>query len=192
MCRAEPPQQKPAALLRKPRYCIKQPDERHFDVRSTLIYWPELISRKFTVLDRFLRCVCCRMRYRSFPLTQGKAFHLRPHRSRWAAKLGAQSAVRAERKTNNRVTMSLRLAAVTLRRTHTALAGFCRRLACPYWHRQSGDRDGTKTRCIVLQLHALRNELQRPGADHCEQQYRNRVLKQLHRRAAQFGLILQL
>ena len=30
-----------------------------------------------------------------------------------------------------------------------------------------------------------------PGADYYEQQYRDRVIKQLHRRAAQFGLILQ-
>jgi hypothetical protein len=30
-----------------------------------------------------------------------------------------------------------------------------------------------------------------PGADHYEQQYRDRVIKQLHRRAAQFGYSLQ-
>jgi hypothetical protein len=29
-----------------------------------------------------------------------------------------------------------------------------------------------------------------PGADHYEQQYRDRVIKQLHRRAAQFGFAL--
>ena len=30
-----------------------------------------------------------------------------------------------------------------------------------------------------------------PGADHYEQKYRERVVKQLHRRAAQFGFTLQ-
>jgi transposase len=31
-----------------------------------------------------------------------------------------------------------------------------------------------------------------PGADHYEQQYRDRVIKQLHRRAAQFGFAFYL
>ena len=31
-----------------------------------------------------------------------------------------------------------------------------------------------------------------PGADHYEQQYKERVIKQLHRRAAEFGFHLQL
>jgi hypothetical protein len=30
-----------------------------------------------------------------------------------------------------------------------------------------------------------------PGADYYEQQYRDRVIKQMHRRAAQFGFTLQ-
>ena len=30
-----------------------------------------------------------------------------------------------------------------------------------------------------------------PGADHYEKQYRERVVKQLHRRAAEFGFTLQ-
>ena len=32
---------------------------------------------------------------------------------------------------------------------------------------------------------------QDPGADHYERRYRERVVKQLHRRAAQFGFTLQ-
>ncbi|WP_447826121.1 hypothetical protein [Aeromonas salmonicida] len=34
-------------------------------------------------------------------------------------------------------------------------------------------------------------EYQDPGADHYEQQYRDRVVKGLHRRAAEFGFTLQ-
>ena len=32
---------------------------------------------------------------------------------------------------------------------------------------------------------------QDPGADHYERRYRERVIKQLHRRAAEFGFTLQ-
>ena len=34
-------------------------------------------------------------------------------------------------------------------------------------------------------------DYQDPGAAHYEQKYRERVIKQLHRRAAEFGFILQ-
>ena len=51
----------------------------------------------------------------------------------------------------------------------------------------------TARKIAVLFYNAMRfgMEYKDPGADHDEQQYRDRVLKQLHRRAAQFGLILQ-
>jgi hypothetical protein len=51
----------------------------------------------------------------------------------------------------------------------------------------------TARKLAVLFYNAMRfgMDYKDPGADHYEQQYRDRVLKQLHRRAAQFGLILQ-
>jgi hypothetical protein len=51
----------------------------------------------------------------------------------------------------------------------------------------------TARKIAVLFYNAMRfgMEYKDPGADHYEQHYRDRVLKQLHRRAAQFGFILQ-
>ena len=69
------------------------------------------------------------------------------------------------KKTSNRVTVALRLAAVT----------------------------ATARKIAVLFYNAMRfgMDYRDPGADHYERQYRERVIKQLHRRAAQFGFALQ-
>ncbi|WP_429173402.1 transposase [Aeromonas salmonicida] len=77
------------------------------------------------------------------------------------------------RKTKNRVTAHLRLAAVTIGRAKAVTATACK--------------------IAVLFYNAMRfgMEYQDPGADHYEQQYRDRVVKGLHRRAAEFGFTLQ-
>lgn len=95
------------------------------------------------------------------------------------------------RKTSNRVTAALRLAAVTVGRTSTALGAFYRRLAARIGNAKAVT--ATARKIAVLFYNAMRfgRDYKEPGADHYEQQYRDRVLKQLHRRAAQFGLILQ-
>jgi transposase len=51
----------------------------------------------------------------------------------------------------------------------------------------------TARKIAVLFYNAMRYGMvyRDPGADHYEQQYRDRVIKQLHRRAAQFGYSLQ-
>ncbi|WP_454743387.1 IS110 family transposase [Cupriavidus necator] len=72
------------------------------------------------------------------------------------------------RKTTNRVAALLRLAAVTVGKSSTALGA-------------------------VLFYNAMRfgTQYADPGADHYEQRYKERVIKQLHRRAAEFGFCLQ-
>ena len=95
------------------------------------------------------------------------------------------------RKTTNRVSAHLRLAAVTVGRTNTALGAFYRRLAA----RVGKAKAVTATACkiAVLFYNAMRFGMsyQDPGADADEHRYRERVVKQLHRRAAEFGFTLQ-
>jgi transposase len=53
---------------------------------------------------------------------------------------------------------------------------------------------GQPARLIAVLFHnAMRFHMKcaDPGADHCEQRYKELVIKQLHRRAAQFGFSLQ-
>ena len=95
------------------------------------------------------------------------------------------------RKTSNRVTAALRLAAVTVGRTHTALGAFYRRLAARIGNAKAVTATARKIAVLFYNTMRFGISYKDPGADHYEQQYRDRVLKQLHRRAAQFGLTLQ-
>jgi transposase len=95
------------------------------------------------------------------------------------------------RKSSNRVAALLRLAAVNVGRTSTALGAFYRRLAARIGKAKAVT--ATARKIAVLFYNAMRFGLHYsdPGADHYEQKYRERVVKQLHRRAAQFGFSLQ-
>jgi len=80
---------------------------------------------------------------------------------------------------------------VTVGRSNTALGAFYRRLAARIGNAKAVT--ATARKIAVLFYNAMRYgaEYKDPGADHYEQQYRERVIKQLHRRAAQFGFALQ-
>ena len=95
------------------------------------------------------------------------------------------------RKTTNRVAAHLRLAAVTVGRTSTALGAFYRRLAARIGKAKAVT--ATARKIAVLFYNAMRfgMDYQDPGAEHYESKYRERVIKNLHRRAAEFGYTLQ-
>ena len=95
------------------------------------------------------------------------------------------------RKTTNRVAALLRLAAVTVGKTNTALGAFYRRLAARIGKAKAVT--ATARKIAVLFYNAMRYGLKYadPGADHYEKRYKERVIKQLHRRAAELGFSLQ-
>lgn len=95
------------------------------------------------------------------------------------------------RKTTNRVVAHLRLAAVTVGRTNTALGAFYRRLSARIGKAKAVT--ATARKIAILFYNAMRFGLnyEDPGAAHYEQKYRERVVKQLHRRAAEFGFTLR-
>jgi len=95
------------------------------------------------------------------------------------------------RKTSSRLTVAIRLATVTVGRSNTALGACYRRLAGRIGTAKAVTV--TARKIAVLFYNAMRYgmDYRDPGADHYEQQYRDRVIKQLHRRAAQFGFALQ-
>jgi hypothetical protein len=81
------------------------------------------------------------------------------------------------RKTSSRVTVALRLAAVTVGRSNTALGAFYRRLAGRIGNAKAVT--ATARKIAVLLYNAMRYgmDYRDPGADHYEQQYRDRVIK---------------
>ncbi|MCW5620894.1 MAG: IS110 family transposase [Burkholderiales bacterium] len=95
------------------------------------------------------------------------------------------------RKTTNPVSAHLRLAAVAVGRTDTALGAFYRRLAARVGKAKAVT--ATARKIAVLFYNAMRFGIhyKDPGADHYERRYRERVIKQLYRRAAELGFSLQ-
>tara|TARA_R110002072_G_scaffold269038_1_gene428154 strand:+ start:541 stop:1902 length:1362 start_codon:yes stop_codon:yes gene_type:complete len=95
------------------------------------------------------------------------------------------------RRSSSRAAALLRLAAVTIGRSDTALGAFYRRLAARAGKAKAVT--ATARKIAVLFYNTLRHGMtyQDPGASHYEERYRNRVLDNLKRRAKSFGYDLQ-
>jgi transposase len=94
------------------------------------------------------------------------------------------------RKTSNKVAMLLRLAAVNVGRTQTALGAFYRRLAARIGKAKAVT--ATARKLAVLFYNAMRFGMvyEDPGANYYEERYRQRVIRGLHRRAKDLGFRL--
>jgi len=94
------------------------------------------------------------------------------------------------RRSSSRAAALLRIAAVNVGRTQTALGAFYRRLAARVGKAKAVT--ATARKLAVLFYNAIRfgRDYFDPGANYYEERYRRRVIRGLHRRAAQFGLVL--
>ena len=95
------------------------------------------------------------------------------------------------RRSSNRAAAVLRLAAVTVGRTDTALGAFYRRLSSRVGKAKAVT--ATARKIAVLLYNTLRHgqKYEDPGASYYEERYRQRVVKNLRRRAASLGYVLQ-
>jgi len=95
------------------------------------------------------------------------------------------------RRTSNRAAALLRLAAVTVGRTDTALGAFYRRLSGRVGKAKAVT--ATARKIAVLFYNTLRHGMAYadPGASYYEERYKQRVLANLQRRAKAMGLVLQ-
>jgi transposase len=95
------------------------------------------------------------------------------------------------RRTSNRAASLLRLAAVTVGRTDTALGAFYRRLSGRTGKAKAVT--ATARKIAVLFYNTLRHGMSYddPGASYYEDRYRERVLRNLQRRAKSMGFVLQ-
>jgi transposase len=94
------------------------------------------------------------------------------------------------RRSSSRAAALLRIAAVNIGRTHTALGAFYRRLAARVGKAKAVT--ATARKLAVLFFNALRFGLKYsdPGENFYEERYRQRVVHQLHRRAKNMGFVL--
>ena len=95
------------------------------------------------------------------------------------------------RRSGSRSAALLRLAAVTIGRTDTALGAFYRRLSARIGKIKA--ITATARKIAVLFYNALRHGMDYvdPGASSYETRYRARVIDNFHRRAKAFGFVLQ-
>jgi len=182
----------PSAPLPKARHRTAQPNAVSFDVRPILYQLAGVDVTQihglgpYVALRLIAECGTDLSRWRSAK-----------HFTSWltlspGSKISGGKVLSAHtRKTSNRVTAHLRLAAVTVGRTDTALGAFYRRLSARVGKAKAVT--ATARKIAVLFYNAMRfgMDYQDPGAAHYEQKYRERAIKQLHRRAAQFGFTLQ-
>jgi transposase len=182
----------PVAPLPKPRHRAKQPNAVSFDTRPAMYQLTGVDLTQIHGIGPYLalRLVAeCGTDLSRWPTVK--------HFTSWltlapGCKISGGKVLSAHtRKTTNRVSAHLRLAAVTVGRTDTALGAFYRRLAARVGKAKAVT--ATARKIAVLFYNAIRFGMnyQDPGADHYERRYRERVVKQLHRRAAQFGFTLQ-
>ncbi|WP_244212278.1 hypothetical protein [Paraburkholderia hospita] len=95
------------------------------------------------------------------------------------------------RRSSSKAAAALRLAAVTIGKTDTALGGFYRRLSVRIGKAKA--LTATARKVAVLFYNTLRYGMKYvdPGAEYYEERYRQRVLNNLTRRAESLGYVLQ-
>lgn len=94
------------------------------------------------------------------------------------------------RRTSSRASTALRLAAVSIGRTQTALGAFYRRLGARVGKAKAVT--ATARKLAILFYNAMRHgqDYCDPGVSYYEERYRQRCIKSLERRAAQMGFVL--
>jgi transposase len=181
-----------AAVLTPSRRRTDQMNGLAFDVRSALF---ALLGKDITKIDGFgpylsLKLVAeCGDDLSAWPSVK--------HFTSWLGlapnnKISGGKVLSARTKrSGSRAAALLRLAAVTVGRTDTALGAFYRRLSARIGKAKAVT--ATARKIAVLFYNAVRHGMEYvdPGASFYETRYRKRVVDNLHRRAKTFGFVLQ-
>ena len=131
------------------------------------------------------------MRRRPLLVAQCQAFYLLAGAGAEQQGLRRKMLSSRTRRSGGRAAALLRLAAVTVGRTDTALGAFYRRLSSRIGKAKA--ITATARKVAVLFYNAVRHGMEYldPGASSYETRYRTRVVNNLHRRAKAFGFVLQ-
>ena len=177
--------QAPSEPMPKARHRTQQPNAINFDTRPMLYQLTGVDLTQIHGVGPYLA-----LRLISETGTDLSRWPTAKHFTSWltlspGCKISGGKVLSARtRKTNNRLAAHLRLAATTVGRTNTALGAFYRRLAARIGKAKAVT--ATARKIAVLYYNAMRFGMKYtdPGADQYELKYRERVIKQLHRRAA--------
>jgi len=177
--------------LPEPRNRTRQPNALQFDARTALYQLTGVDLTQIHGIGSYLA-----LRLVSECGTDMSKWPTAKHFTSWltlapGCKISGGKVLSARtRRSSNRVSAQLRLAAVAVGRTNTALGAFYRRLATRIGKAKAVTATARKIAVLFYNTMRFGTQYKDPGADHYERQYRERVIKQLHRRAAEFGYIL--
>jgi transposase len=182
----------PEMPLPPARYRTRQANEPRFDVRTALF---QLLGTDLTQLHGFGAYTALRLIGECG--TDMSKWLTAKHFTSWLTLApdnkisGGKLLSTTTRRSANRAAKILRLAAVNVGKTQTALGAFYRRLAARVGKAKAVT--ATARKLAVLFYNALRYGMsyKDPGATYYEAQYRERVLKGLRRRAQELGYALQ-
>ena len=181
----------PEQPIPKVRHRTKQPNSVNFDVRTALY---QLIGVDLTQIHGIGPFLALRLIAECG--TDLSKWRSSKHFTSWltlspGCKISGGKILSAHsRKSKNRLTAHLRLAAVTVGKTNTALGAFYRRLSARIGKAKAVTATARKIAVLFYNAMCFGMHYSDPGADQYEQKYRERVIKQLHRRAAEFGFEL--
>ncbi len=189
LCADKPSPQEP---LGKPRHRTKQPNTPKFDVRA-LLY--QLTGMDLTRIHGIGPGIALALVAECG--TDMSRWPTEKHFTSWltlspGCKISGGKVLSSRtRKSNSRVAARLRLVATTVGRTETALGAFYRRLAARIGKAKALTATARKIAVLFYRSMRFGMQYEDPGAQQYEQRYRERVVKQLQRRAAHFGFSLQ-
>lgn len=103
---------------------------------------------------------------------------------------GGKVLKRKTKKTDNRANTAFRIAAQSAGRSQSALGGFYRRMRAKHGSAKATTATAHKIARIVYHLLKYRDQYIDPGQDYYQQQYQERVIKNLQRKAKELGMEL--
>jgi transposase len=182
----------PASKLLPPKHRSRQPNAPSFDARAALHAILGVDLTQIHGLGPYLALKLvgeCGINLTAWPTAKHFTswLGLAPHNKISGGKVLSSKT----RRTGNRAASLLRLAAVSVGRTDTALGAFYRRLAARAGKAKA--ITATARKIAVLFYNTLRHGMSYadPGATYYEERYRRRVLGNLQRRAKSLGYVLQ-
>jgi transposase len=183
----QPPTTAPKPTQRKPRK-----GQAHFDLASSLY---RMLGVDLTRIDG-IDALTAQTLISEIGLDMSK-WRTVKHFTSWLGlapnpkKSGGKVLARHVPRAQNRAAQALRIAAQTLARSQSALGGFYRRMRAKHGAAPAVVATAHKLARIVYHMLKYRQDYHDPGAAYYEQQYRDRVVRTLTRRAAELGFRLE-
>jgi len=181
----------PASPPPKPKRGKRRKNQPHFDLATSLY---QMVGVDLTAIDGLdaltVQTIITEIGVDVSPWPTVKHFTswlgLAPHND----KSGGKVLRRRTKKTQNRANTAFRLAAQSLSRSQSALGAFYRRMRARRGPPKANTATAHKLARIVYHMLKYREAYVDPGESYYQEQYRERTLRNLKRKAAKLGMQL--